>query len=129
MLSEQDVRQALHAGRVVPLTVTNPHGPLGLEQLACEVAERLATPRAGLGEGGNRGRVPAPDHSRLREVDRPLGPAPGARIKSRKDVYPLLDAVAFGDVLSPGRAIAGAEFDVWHEAQTAARSAPAIRAW
>src|SRR5262245_66032961 len=38
MLSEQDIRDALHAARVVPLTTANPHGPLGLEQLAAEVA-------------------------------------------------------------------------------------------
>ena len=42
----------------------------------------------------------------------------GAPIKSRADVYPLLDAVAFGDVLSPAQRIAGTEFDAWHEAQT-----------
>jgi hypothetical protein len=49
MLSEQDIRQALHAERVVPLTVTNPHGPLGLEHLACEVADLLASPHAPAG--------------------------------------------------------------------------------
>ena len=38
MLSEQDIRDALHASRVVPLSVPNPHGPLGLEQLAEAVA-------------------------------------------------------------------------------------------
>src|SRR5919199_925364 len=38
MLSEEAIRQALHAGRVVPLGVANPHGPLGLEQLAAAVA-------------------------------------------------------------------------------------------
>ena len=34
MLSESEIQQALHASRVVPLDVANPHGPLGLEQLA-----------------------------------------------------------------------------------------------
>ena len=34
MLSEQQIRDALHAGRVVPVAVPNPHGPLGMEQLA-----------------------------------------------------------------------------------------------
>jgi hypothetical protein len=38
MLSESEIRQALHAQRVVPLGVANPHGPLGLEQLAATVA-------------------------------------------------------------------------------------------
>ncbi len=38
MLSEEDIRQALHASRVVPLEVARPHGPLGLEQLAAAVS-------------------------------------------------------------------------------------------
>lgn len=44
MLSEQQVRDALHAGRVVPLPVPNPHGPLGLEQLVEAVARMRHTP-------------------------------------------------------------------------------------
>ncbi len=44
----------------------------------------------------------------------------GAPIKSRLHVYPLLDAVAFGEVLRPGALIAGAEFDGWHETETLA---------
>jgi hypothetical protein len=44
MLSEEDICRALHASRVVPLGVSNPHGPLGLEQLAAAVAvQRKAT--------------------------------------------------------------------------------------
>lgn len=38
MLSQQEIQQALRASRVVPLGVSNPHGPLGLEQLAAEVS-------------------------------------------------------------------------------------------
>jgi hypothetical protein len=38
MLGEEEIRRALHAGRVVPLAVANPQGPLGLEQLAAAVA-------------------------------------------------------------------------------------------
>jgi hypothetical protein len=34
MLTEDQIRTALHAGRVVALPPMNPHGPLGLEQLA-----------------------------------------------------------------------------------------------
>jgi hypothetical protein len=34
MLSETDIQTALHASRVVPVPVANPHGPLGLEHLA-----------------------------------------------------------------------------------------------
>jgi hypothetical protein len=38
MFSEEQIRQALHASRVVPLAVVKPHGPLGLEQLAAAVS-------------------------------------------------------------------------------------------
>jgi len=38
MPTKDEIRHALHAGRVVPLNVSQPHGPLGLEQLAAEVA-------------------------------------------------------------------------------------------
>jgi hypothetical protein len=38
MLTEDAIRRALHASRVVPLGVPNPHGPLGLEHLAAAVA-------------------------------------------------------------------------------------------
>jgi hypothetical protein len=42
MLDEKEIQRALRASRVVPLSVPNPHGPLGLEQLARVVA-RIAT--------------------------------------------------------------------------------------
>jgi hypothetical protein len=42
----------------------------------------------------------------------------GAPIKSRGDVYPLLDAVTFAEVLTLGLPISRLEFDAWHEAQT-----------
>jgi hypothetical protein len=38
MLTEEAIRRALHANRVIPLAVVNSHGPLGLEQLAAAVA-------------------------------------------------------------------------------------------
>jgi hypothetical protein len=41
MLSEVQVRQALHASRVVPLAVAKPCGPLGLEQLAQRCLESI----------------------------------------------------------------------------------------
>jgi hypothetical protein len=44
MLTETDIQKALHASRVVPLTVSNPHGPLGLEQLAAAVARIAESP-------------------------------------------------------------------------------------
>ncbi len=46
MLSEKVIQQALHAQRVVPLPVANPHGPLGLEQLAGAVAQLAGSPLA-----------------------------------------------------------------------------------
>ena len=51
MLTEKEIQQALRAGRVVPLAVTNPHGPLGLEQLAAAVA-RIADSPVSLPEDG-----------------------------------------------------------------------------
>ena len=54
MLSEKQIRQALHASRVVPLAVARPHGPLGLEQLAAS-ASRI---NPALGPGGAHVRRP-----------------------------------------------------------------------
>jgi len=44
MLTEEQIRQSLHAGRVIPLGVANSHGPLGLEQLAAAVVCHAAQP-------------------------------------------------------------------------------------
>jgi hypothetical protein len=44
MLAEKEIQQALHARRVVPLSVPNPHGPLGLEQVAAAVAVLADSP-------------------------------------------------------------------------------------
>ena len=41
MLSEQEIKQALRASRVAPMSVPNPHGPLGWEHLARELARFL----------------------------------------------------------------------------------------
>jgi hypothetical protein len=38
MLTEQEIQKALKAARVVPIATANPHGPLGLQQLAAEIA-------------------------------------------------------------------------------------------
>jgi hypothetical protein len=54
MLSEEQIRQALHASRVVPLAVAEPHGPLGLEQLAAVVSHI----NPALGSGSPRVRRP-----------------------------------------------------------------------
>ena len=42
MLTEEQIRQSLHASRVIPLGVASPHGSLGLEQLAAAVARQVA---------------------------------------------------------------------------------------
>ncbi len=44
MLTDEQIRQSLHAGRVIPLGVASFHGPLGLEQLAAAVARHVAQP-------------------------------------------------------------------------------------
>jgi hypothetical protein len=44
----------------------------------------------------------------------------GAPIKSRAQIYRLLDAVRFGEVLGGGPPIKGPTFDAWHEAETLA---------
>jgi hypothetical protein len=54
MFSEEQIRQALHASRVVPLAVATPHDPLGLEQLAAAVS-RI---NPALGPGDTRVRRP-----------------------------------------------------------------------
>jgi hypothetical protein len=46
MLNETEIQRALHASRVVPLAVTNPHGPLGLEHLAAAVSQIAGPPHA-----------------------------------------------------------------------------------
>jgi len=42
----------------------------------------------------------------------------GAPIKSRADIYPLLDQVRFDDVLRGSEPITSVEFDAWHKAAT-----------
>jgi hypothetical protein len=67
MLSEEQIRQALHASCVVPLTVAKPHGPLGLEQLAAAVS-RI---NPALGPGDARVRRPiALDQATWEKLDR-----------------------------------------------------------
>src|SRR5438045_3835125 len=46
MLDQDEIRQALHASRSVPLGVANPHGPLGLEHLAAAVVQVIVGPGA-----------------------------------------------------------------------------------
>jgi hypothetical protein len=48
MLSEQEIKQALRASRVAPMSVPNPHGPLGWEHLAHELSHFLARSGPGI---------------------------------------------------------------------------------
>src|ERR671922_981383 len=67
MLSEEQIREALHASRVVPLTVAKPHGPLGLEQLTAAVSQI----NPALGPGDARVRRPiALDQATWEKLDR-----------------------------------------------------------
>jgi hypothetical protein len=56
MLTEQEIQEALHASRVVPLSVPNPHGPLGLDHLAVAVAQVAGSPLA----SSEKGRIRRP---------------------------------------------------------------------
>jgi hypothetical protein len=46
MLTEEIICHALHARRVVTLAMFNPHGPLGLEQLAAAAASHCMEARS-----------------------------------------------------------------------------------
>jgi hypothetical protein len=50
MLTEQQIQQALRASRVIPTGVVNPHGPLGLEQLAETVMRAVQARASGAGK-------------------------------------------------------------------------------
>jgi hypothetical protein len=67
MLSEEQIRQALHASRVVPLTLAQPHGPLGLEHLAAAVSR--VNPALGSGSPSVR-RPIALDHATWEKLER-----------------------------------------------------------
>jgi hypothetical protein len=66
MLSEEQIRQALHASHVLPLAVARPHGPLGLEQLAAAVSRV----NPALGPDSPRVRLPiALDHTTWEKLE------------------------------------------------------------
>jgi len=66
MPSEEQIRQSLHASRIVPLSVAKPHGPLGLEQLAAAVS--CINPSTRSGYQGVR-RPLALDHKTWEKLD------------------------------------------------------------
>jgi len=66
MLSEEQIREALHASRVVPLAVAKQHGPQGLEQLAAAVSR--VNPALGLGSPRVR-RLIALDHATWEKLE------------------------------------------------------------
>jgi hypothetical protein len=78
MLTEQEIQQLLHAGQVVPLGVANPHGPLGLEQLAAAVTrQRAAAPTSASERGVSRSvALPAQVWEKLDRLARTASPQP-----------------------------------------------------
>jgi hypothetical protein len=78
MLSEQEIQRLLHAGRVVPLAVPNPHGPLGLEQLAAEVARQVVAGSSPPGDPAVSRTIalPAPVWEKLERLARTAVPRP-----------------------------------------------------
>jgi len=65
MLSEDEIARILHASRIAPVEVDNPHRPLGLEQLAAAVSQ-LKTD--GVSSGGTMSRpirLPKPTWEKL----------------------------------------------------------------
>ena len=71
MLSKEKIRQALHASRVVPLSVAKPPGLLGLEQLTAAVSR--INPE--IGSGASRvSRPVALDHKTWDKLDSWLRP-------------------------------------------------------
>jgi hypothetical protein len=75
VLTPEEIRQALHAARVVPVAIANPHGPLGLEQLAAVVEQ--------IREEGRQARVERPISVSLETWEKPRrlaqAAAPGDR--------------------------------------------------
>ena len=69
MLSEDQIKQALHAHRVLPLGVPNPHGPLGLEQLA-DAVSRLTGTKTASGREERPVALPAETWRKLDELAR-----------------------------------------------------------
>jgi hypothetical protein len=77
MLTEQEIQRLLHASRVVPLDVPNPHGPLGLEQLAQAVAEIASCPSpSAKPRVGRPVELPAETWEKLDRLARAASPQP-----------------------------------------------------
>lgn len=79
MLTIQEIQQALHAYRVVPLPEGNYHGPLGLERLAAIVAA-INRPDDATAGGGRVRRVLELDAATWEKLDQLARSAtPGAK--------------------------------------------------
>jgi len=78
MLNEQEIQRLLHADRVLPLDVPNPHGPLGLEQLAAEVARRRTEAPSGavVQRVGRSVELPSETWEKLDRLARAASPQP-----------------------------------------------------
>jgi hypothetical protein len=86
MLTEREIQEALHASRVVPLAVPNPHGPLGLDHVAEAVAQIAGSPLA------------PPERGRIR---RPLSLSAGA--------WEKLDQLAAASAQTASRPVSASE--------------------
>jgi hypothetical protein len=93
MLSEEQIQKALHADRVLPLGVANPHGPLGLEQLA-EAVHRLDRSQQGASRVERPIALPVETWQKLDELARNASQArPGAVTASDVAIAILEQAV------------------------------------
>src|SRR4051812_36497112 len=78
MLNEDEIWQTLHASRVATLPAVNPHGPLGLEQLA-EIVTRLLRTEAAPAERVQRPiALPVETWEKLDRLARAATPADAA---------------------------------------------------
>lgn len=97
MLTEQQIRDVLHASRVVPFDVPNPHGPLGLEQLAEAVAGLRAAPPTPAGNVERPLNLPVATWAKLDGLARTATKAGSRRVSASDVAAALIErAVAAG---------------------------------
>src|SRR3954451_11738425 len=97
MLSDQQIRDALLASRVVLVAVPNCHGPLGLEQLAEAVARLTASPPSPAGKVERPLTLPADTWAQLDGLARAATKAGSRRVSASDVAAALIErAVAAG---------------------------------
>jgi len=91
MLTEDEIRTALHASRVVPLPPVNPHGPLGLEHLA-EIVSRLSQTETASSDRVQRLiALPLGTWEKLDQLARAASPANAPRVTASAIAAALLE--------------------------------------